>query len=93
MNTLPALYLRDTNSMVVAAWSHHFSDTDRVFVSQGDIRDLPDGHVDAVVSPANSFGFMTGGIDAVYKGWLGEQVETFVQEAIDGVLESLTDDQ
>ena len=35
-----------------------------------------------VVSPANSFGFMDGGIDAVFREFFGVQIEQTVQDAI-----------
>ncbi|MEO9826904.1 MAG: macro domain-containing protein, partial [Paracoccaceae bacterium] len=37
---------------------------------------------DAIVSPANSYGFMDGGIDAVYTEHFGEIVQTRVRENI-----------
>jgi O-acetyl-ADP-ribose deacetylase (regulator of RNase III) len=63
------LHLRDRNAAVVDAWRRQFSGLDNVEVTQGDIFDV---NADAVVSPANSFGFMDGGIDLVYSkrfGW------------------------
>ena len=62
-------YLRDRDADVVRAWTKHFADTPQVEASQGDIFDVP---ADAIVSPANSFGFMDGGIDLAYSyrfGW------------------------
>ena len=38
--------------------------------------------VDAVVSPANSFGFMRGGVDGVYTRVFGEGVESRLQAII-----------
>lgn len=35
-----------------------------------------------VVSPANSYGFMDGGIDAAYRSFFGLQIERTVQEAV-----------
>lgn len=37
---------------------------------------------DAIVSPANSYGFMDGGIDAVYVEHFGEIIQTRVRESI-----------
>jgi hypothetical protein len=45
------------------AWQRFCGDVDSVRIHHGSILDL---ECDAVVSPANSFGFMDGGIDAVY---------------------------
>jgi O-acetyl-ADP-ribose deacetylase (regulator of RNase III) len=61
------LYLRDNNSEVTAAWRAQFADliaSSRVEVSYGDIFEA--APAEGLVSPANSFGFMDGGIDAVY---------------------------
>jgi threonine synthase len=44
------------------AWRHHLGDLADVSIFGGDIIEAG---CDAVVSPANSFGFMDGGIDAV----------------------------
>jgi hypothetical protein len=54
--------LRDTNGAVVDAWQRHFADCADVAVSAGDIFHEP---ADAIMSPANSFGFMDWGIDRV----------------------------
>ncbi len=55
--------MRDRNPDLTSAWSRHFEGVADVLVSTGDIFD---GDADAIVSPANSFGYMNGGIDAVY---------------------------
>jgi len=75
------IHLRDLNASLVAAWQEEFTTVPRVTVSHGDIFSslpgpLPDNVeidivADAVVSPANSFGFMDGGIDAVYTHQFG----------------------
>jgi O-acetyl-ADP-ribose deacetylase (regulator of RNase III) len=50
-----------------------------VTVTTGSILDLK---VDAVVSPANSFGFMDGGIDGVYRSCFGDKIELAVRRSI-----------
>lgn len=70
------------NPLLVEEWKIAFEDVDNVFVSQGDITKY-DILVDAIVSPANSFGYMTGGIDAVYVDWLGEQMHINARTAIE----------
>lgn len=45
------------------AWSTHCGGLDFVKIHRGPIFDVK---CDAVVSPANSFGFMDGGIDRLY---------------------------
>ena len=75
-------YLRDIERKMVDAWAKIFKDhTDRVKVSLGDIfKEAP--AVDAIVSPANSFGFMDGGIDMVYTILFGWQMQKRLQKVI-----------
>lgn len=54
------------------AWERHCGDLPDVTVHRGSILDLA---VDAVVSPANSFGFMDGGIDRLYSQHFGWDVQ------------------
>lgn len=72
-------YLRDRNLGVVRAWDKHFARVPQVEASQGDIFDLT---ADAIVSPANSFGFMDGGIDLAYSYRFGWQLQTRLQELL-----------
>jgi O-acetyl-ADP-ribose deacetylase (regulator of RNase III) len=61
------------------AWQRHCGDLADVTVHRGSILDLS---VDAVVSPANSFGFMDGGIDSLYSYHFGWDVQEKLQERI-----------
>lgn len=63
------------------AWEAFCGDLDAELVSihRGSILDV---ECDAVVSPANSFGFMDGGIDAVYTKHFGKQLQERVQRHI-----------
>jgi O-acetyl-ADP-ribose deacetylase (regulator of RNase III) len=61
------------------AWEHHCGDLPDVSVHRGSILDLS---VDAVVSPANSFGFMDGGIDHRYSQHFGWVVQGRLQDLI-----------
>lgn len=61
------------------AWRDTCSDVDFVMVHHGSIFELV---CDAVVSPANSFGFMNGGIDLFYSRYFGWHVQDRVQQAI-----------
>jgi len=76
------LYLRDNSYPMVEAWDRQFKDDDDVTISQGNIFAPETEGLDALVSPANSFGFMDGGIDGVYSNYLGWHVQQRVQEAI-----------
>lgn len=64
---------------LATAWRRFCGDLDFVEVHYGSILDVP---CDAVVSPANSFGFMDGGIDATYRSHFGPEIEQRVRSAI-----------
>lgn len=86
------IHLRDLARPLVEAWTREFAGVSTVRVSRGDIFSMKDGQVgaddpievkaDAIVSPANSFGFMDGGIDAVYTYQFGPGVQQRLQEVI-----------
>lgn len=61
------------------AWQQFCSDLPFVTVYHGSIFDVA---CDAVVSPANSYGFMDGGIDLLYSHQFGWDVQTRLQKAI-----------
>lgn len=70
------IHLRDINADVVEAWRAAFSDTEGVEVSLGDIFEH---EADAILSPANSFGYMDGGIDLLYSRYFGWDLQTNLQ--------------
>jgi len=61
------------------AWRRWCGDLAFVSVYQGSIFDEP---ADAIVSPANSFGFMDGGIDRLYLERFGQSLQDRVQAQI-----------
>jgi O-acetyl-ADP-ribose deacetylase (regulator of RNase III) len=61
------------------AWERFCADLEGVRVHRGSVLDLS---VDAVVSPANSFGFMDGGIDMRYSQHFGWKVQDRLQALI-----------
>lgn len=61
------------------AWRDAFAGLDEVRIVEGDICELP---CDAVVSPANSFGFMDGGLDHALSERFGWDLEKRVKAAI-----------
>ncbi|HRW55661.1 MAG TPA: macro domain-containing protein [Phycisphaerae bacterium] len=69
------------------AWSQFCGDLDFVRVHHGSIFDAG---CDAIVSPANSFGFMDGGIDMLYSqrfGWgVQERLQALIREKHHGEL-------
>jgi O-acetyl-ADP-ribose deacetylase (regulator of RNase III) len=71
--------IRDLNPAFVAAAQQTFAGWDAVTVSAGSILELT---CDAVVSPANSFGFMDGGVDYAYSQFFGWQLQDEVQARI-----------
>jgi O-acetyl-ADP-ribose deacetylase (regulator of RNase III) len=73
------LFLRDRNIALINAWKNEFSSYHDVEISCGDIFDLK---ADAIISPANSFGFMDGGIDLVYSEHFGWEVQKILQNII-----------
>ncbi len=62
MNRMSELMIKlvDLNPNMVAAWRKDFGNLQNVIV---ELEDLTKTECDAVVSPANSFGFMDGGVD------------------------------
>jgi O-acetyl-ADP-ribose deacetylase (regulator of RNase III) len=85
------LHLRDLAPEMVTAWRREFAGV-ACEISEGDIFSRKDGPIapgdpidvtaDAIVSPANSFGFMDGGIDLVYTYQLGQQIEDNLRAAL-----------
>lgn len=73
------VHLRDIDTSVVDAWCIAFADVWGVEISQGDIFAVS---ADAIVSPANSFGFMDGGIDAVYSQHFGWSIGATLREKL-----------
>jgi len=81
------LHLVDLNPDVVAAWRIHFASFPEVEIACANLLSVAEH---CVLSPANSYGFMDGGIDRAYAAFFGGQIETRVQETIarrpDGLL-------
>src|SRR5690349_8160234 len=80
MNTL-RIILTAVDEPLAAAWLRACGDLPFVEVRRGSIFDA---ECDAVVSPANSFGFMDGGIDRLYTQHFGPVVQERVQACIRG---------
>jgi O-acetyl-ADP-ribose deacetylase (regulator of RNase III) len=73
------LHFVDINPEVVCALEDAFRNHPEVEILCGDILQHA---VHCVVSPANSFGYMDGGIDAAYLRFFGSQLQSRVQDAI-----------
>jgi O-acetyl-ADP-ribose deacetylase (regulator of RNase III) len=77
----PRIFLHTLDPDMAAAWRGAFTGVREVLVVEGDILE---GRCDAIVSPANSFGFMDGGIDLAYRRYFGMDVQSRVQAKIQG---------
>ena len=73
------IILCDTYLPLVESWQAYFPGLPDVSVTCDNLFGL---EADALVSPANSFGRMDGGLDAQIVEYLGEDVETEVQAMI-----------
>jgi O-acetyl-ADP-ribose deacetylase (regulator of RNase III) len=73
------IFLRDINIEIVNAWESVFWGYNNVKISHGNILDLA---ADAIISPANSFGFMDGGVDLAYSEYFGWGLEKKLQNQI-----------
>lgn len=78
-NWKPTLLLADTQKTVVEAWKKAFDGVEGIDIYHGSIFDKS---AEALVSPANSFGFMDGGIDMAISQRLGWEIQDRVQKSI-----------
>jgi O-acetyl-ADP-ribose deacetylase (regulator of RNase III) len=73
------IYLIDRWQLLVDRWKEQFADCPEVEALAGDYFQRP---ADAIVSPANSFGIMDGGLDLAIRDQLGFGVEQRLQQVI-----------
>jgi O-acetyl-ADP-ribose deacetylase (regulator of RNase III) len=73
------IVLTAIDAPLAAAWEAFCGGVEGVEIYRGSIFDVA---CDAVVSPANSFGFMDGGIDALYMARFGDDIQMAVRRAI-----------
>jgi O-acetyl-ADP-ribose deacetylase (regulator of RNase III) len=73
------IFLIDRLTPLVVEWKEQFSDCPAVEAAAGNYFQRP---ADALVSPANSFGIMDGGLDLAIRDQLGFAVERKIQEVI-----------
>src|SRR5262245_64043431 len=73
------MLLIDRSELLVRHWREQFADCPAVEAIAGDYFHRP---ADAIVSPANSFGIMDGGLDLAIRDQLGFAVERKLQEVI-----------
>ena len=79
MNTSFQITLSYIQSELGNAFQEHFGDIANIAIVRGDICSLD---VDAIVSPANSFGFMDGGLDLALSNRFGWDVEKRLKREI-----------
>lgn len=73
------IILADLDNRLINAWKDFFSGQENVTFVEGDITKLK---CDAMVSPANSFGFMDGGLDYTLSERFGWDLEKKLQQLI-----------
>ena len=73
------IILATLNEPQTQAWQQFCGDLAFLEIHHGSILDV---NCQAIVSPANSFGFMDGGIDALYLSRFGPDLETRLQQQI-----------
>lgn len=75
----PKLILIDLNTDMTMCWRKYFVATPNVEIIDGDITKID---ADAFISPANSFGYMNGGVDQAYLNRWGQQLEDRLRKHI-----------
>ncbi len=73
------IILSSINSPMIEAWEEVFKGEEDVIITEEDITKI---NCDAIVSPANSFGFMDGGLDYMISERLGWELEKKLQQMI-----------
>jgi len=72
--------LTTLNLHLYYAWQHTFQNTQNISVIDDDIFNQP---ADAIVSPANSFGYMDGGLDLKISQRLGWSIEQKIRNTLE----------
>lgn len=78
------IYLLDINKNMTDAWEKYFHPLKNIEIVNEDFAAFMDKHpnIEAVVSPANSFGLMDGGYDKAITDYFGEELMKDVQRTI-----------
>ena len=71
--------LIDRNPEMAEAWNEFFQGEENVKIMTGDLTNVT---CDGMVSPANSFGFMDGGVDYAISERLGWDLQVELQKRI-----------
>lgn len=77
-------HLCDTNEQIVNEWKQYFDDQPNFKFYHSDIFKvpIPENDISAIISPANSFGDLQGGIDLAYYTKFGYELEGKLQKVI-----------
>ena len=78
-NNKMELWLIDINPNLVQAWQKEFEGIPNVGVRLGNILDYAEN---TIVSPANGYGLMDGGIDQIYTDYFGMRPQQEILERI-----------
>jgi O-acetyl-ADP-ribose deacetylase (regulator of RNase III) len=73
------LHLCAIDPAMARAWAGHFGSQPNVHIHEADILGRK---ADAILSPANSFGFMDGGIDLAYSHFFGWELQDRLQQLL-----------
>ena len=77
------IYLLDKNESIVDAWKKAFKEDKDITIVQDDFAHFMNNNkVQCVVSPANSYGVMTGGYDLAITNYFGDNLQREVQRYI-----------
>ncbi|KAJ3446548.1 prophage tail fiber assembly protein [Anaeramoeba flamelloides] len=76
-------FLRDISRGMIKSWEEVFSDVSNFDISYGDYFGKT---ADAIISPANSFGSMDGGVDQRITDYFGWQLQDRLREKIQNSL-------
>lgn len=78
---MPRFILFDDKKDIVKSFKKHFENSPEFQVKLCDVVELiKSGEIDIIVSPANSFGFMDGGIDEIYMNQFNGIQETVMDK-------------
>ena len=79
------IILFDLDTRMVECWKRDFSDKDNVYILNEEFSKImrdSGQDIDMIVSAANSFGIMDGGLDLVYRNYFGIELQEEVQKKI-----------
>lgn len=79
------IILFDIDDKMTECWREDFSDVENVRIENTEFSELMDSKkyaIDMVVSAANSFGIMDGGLDLAYRNYFGMNLQKEVQKKL-----------